>query len=27
MDGNEFLLETPKMAAIPKRILRSPVTS
>lgn len=27
IDRNEFLLETPKMAAVPKRILRSPVTS
>lgn len=27
IDRNEFLLETPKMAAVPKRILRPPVTS
>lgn len=27
IDRNEFLLETPKMAAVPKRVLRSPVTS
>jgi len=27
IDRNQFLLETPKMAAVPKRILRSPVTS
>ena len=27
LDGEEFLLETPKMAAVPKRILRSPATT
>lgn len=27
IDRKEFLLETPKMAAVPKRMLRSPVTS
>ena len=27
LNGEEFLLETPKMAAVPKRILRSPATT
>ena len=27
LDGAEFLLETPKMAAVPKRILRSPAAT
>lgn len=27
IDRNEFLLETPKMAAVPKRTLQSPVAS
>ncbi len=27
IDGQDFLLETPKMGAIPKRALKSPVTS
>lgn len=27
IEGQEFLLETPKMGAVPQRILRSPVTS
>lgn len=27
IEGEEFLLETPKMGAVPQRILRSPVTS
>jgi toxin CcdB len=27
IQSEEFLLETPKMAAIPKRVLKSPVTS
>lgn len=27
IDRDEFLLETPKMAAVPKHVLRSPVTS
>jgi len=27
IEGQEFLLETPKMGAVPQRILKSPVTS
>ena len=27
IDGKNFLLETPKMGAVPKRILKNPVTS
>ena len=27
IQGNELLLETPKMGAVPQRILKSPVTS
>ena len=27
IDGEDFLLETPKMGAVPLRVLRSPVTS
>ena len=27
IDGQEFLLKTPKMGAVPQRILKSPVTS
>ena len=27
IEGEEYLLETPKMAAVPRRILRSPVSS
>lgn len=27
VEGQDFLLETPKMGAVPKRILKSPITS
>jgi toxin CcdB len=27
VNGQDFLLETPKMGAVPKRVLKSPVTS
>lgn len=27
IEGDDFLLETPKMGAVPQRILKSPVTS
>ena len=27
IEGEEFLLETPKMGAVPQRVLKSPVTS
>jgi toxin CcdB len=27
IDGEDFLLETPKMAAVPQRVLRSPVAT
>ena len=27
IDGEDFLLETPKMGAVPRRVLKSPVTS
>lgn len=27
IEGQDFLLETPKMGAVPKRILKTPVTS
>jgi toxin CcdB len=27
IDGQDYLLETPKMAAVPRRILKSPVAS
>lgn len=27
IEGKEYLLETPKMGAVPQRLLRSPVTS
>lgn len=27
IQGNAFLLQTPKMGAVPKRVLKSPVTS
>lgn len=27
IDGEDFLLETPKMGAVPQRVLKSPVTS
>ena len=27
IDGEEFLLETPKMGAVPRRVLKSPVIS
>ena len=27
VEGQDFLLETPKMGAVPKRILKTPVTS
>lgn len=27
IEGMDFLLETPKMGAVPRRVLRSPVTS
>jgi toxin CcdB len=27
LDGKDFLLETPKMSAVPKRVLKSPVVT